>query len=113
MKDFAKDMKELVKTGAYYEPTSIKKLWRFVLRAIISYITLNTRFDRIWTHHFIILDHFRYGTKISIPFYLFFSVNKSIMDFKKRVYANPAFHEGFLLLIYENFKAQTHRRVVA
>ena len=47
MKDFAKDMKELVKTGAYYEPTSIKKLWRFVLRAIISYITLNTRFDRI------------------------------------------------------------------
>ena len=50
VKDFARDSKELkdlVKTGAYYEPTSIKKLWRFFLREIISCIMLNTRFDRI------------------------------------------------------------------
>lgn len=50
MKYFAKDtkeMKDLVKTRAYYEPVSIKKLWRFVLRKIISYIMLDTRFDRI------------------------------------------------------------------
>ena len=77
-------MKDLVKTGAYYKPASIKKLWRFVLRAIISYITLDTRFDRIRTHHFVILNHFRYGTKISILFYLFFSTNKSIIDFKEK-----------------------------
>ena len=35
------------------------------------------------------------------------------MDFKKKVYANPTFHGGFLLLLYEHFKAQTHGRVVA
>lgn len=55
MKDFAKDskeMKDFVKTGAYYEPTSINKLWTFVLREIISYIMLDTRFDKIWNHHF-------------------------------------------------------------
>lgn len=111
MKDFAKDakeMKELVKTGAYYELASIKKLWRFVLRAIISYITLDTRYERIHTHKFVILNHFKYGTKISITFYLFFSAG-----FKKKVYANPAFHKGLLLLIYEHFKAQTCGRAVA
>jgi hypothetical protein len=84
-----------------------------VLRAIISYIMLDTRNDRIHTHHFVILNHYRYGTKISTPFYLFFSANKNIMGFKKKVYANPAFHEGLLLLIYEHFKAQTHGRAIA
>ena len=80
---------------------------------IISYRTLDTRHDKIRTHHFVILNHFRDGIKIFIPFYLFFSTNKNIMGFKKKVYANPAFHEGLLLLIYEHFKAQTHRRALA
>ena len=35
------------------------------------------------------------------------------MDYKKKVYSNPAFHEGLLILIYEHFKAQTRGRVVA
>ena len=35
VRDFAKDakeLKELVKTGAYYELASIKKFWRFVFK---------------------------------------------------------------------------------
>lgn len=51
--------------------------------------------------------------KIFIPYYLFFSANKNIMGFKKKVYANLAFHEDFLLLMYEHFKTQTYGRVVA
>ena len=50
VKDFAndaKEMKELVNIGAYYESASIKKLWRFVLRETISYIMLDIRFDMI------------------------------------------------------------------
>ena len=35
------------------------------------------------------------------------------MDYRKKVYSNPIFHEGFLLLIYDHFKAQTHGRVVS
>lgn len=30
-----------------------------------------------------------------------------------KVYTNPAFHEGLLILIYDHFKAQTHGRVVS
>ena len=35
------------------------------------------------------------------------------MGFKKKAYANPAFHEGLLLLIYEHFKAQTRKMIFA
>lgn len=73
---------------------------------------LDTRYNIIRTHHFFILNHFRYGTKISIPYYLFFFVNMNIMGYKQKSYANPTFHEGLLLLIYECFKAQTHGNIV-
>ena len=50
--DFVKDEKEkdkLVKIDTYYDIESIKKLWRYVLRILIEYITLDPRFDRIRT----------------------------------------------------------------
>ena len=53
--DFVKDEKEkdkLVKIDTYYNIESIKKLWRYILRILIEYITLDSRFDRIRTHHF-------------------------------------------------------------
>lgn len=81
VKDFTKDAEErkkLVKVETYYETDSIKKLWRYVLRAIIEFITLDTRFDRVKTHHFVLLNHFRHGIKISFHFYLFTSLSKNI-----------------------------------
>ena len=65
--DFIKDEKEkdkLVKIDTYYDIESIKTLWRYVLRILIEYVTLNPRFDRIRTHHFLFLNHFRHGVKI-------------------------------------------------
>ena len=61
VKDFVerdKELKEHRKIETYYVPDSMKKRWRYVLRAIIEYITLDPRFDRARTHHFVILNHF-------------------------------------------------------
>ena len=110
IKDFVKNTEELNKLGkkeTFFVTETIKKLWRYVLYAVIEYITLDPRFDRVRTHHFVILNHFRHGVKISLPFYLFNSMNKAISSFKKKVSANPALHEGLLLLIHEHFHAQT------
>lgn len=110
MVEFTKDLEEkkaLVKKGTYYLSSSIKPLWRFVLRVIIKYISLDMRFDRLYTHHFMFLNHFRYGAKISIPFFLYFSINENINDYKEKHSSNPAFHEGLLLLIYNFFKARS------
>ena len=83
---------------------SIKKLWRYVLRILIEYITLDPRFDRIRMHHFVLLNHFRYGLKKFVPFRLYTSMSKGIEGFKRKPIANPTLHEGLLLLVYEFFE---------
>ena len=53
--EFVKDveeMKALAKKGTYDLPSSIKPLWRFLLRIIIMYISMDTKFDRLCTYHF-------------------------------------------------------------
>ena len=82
VKDFTKDAaekKKLVKVETYYKMDSIKKLWRYVLWVVIEFISLDTRFDRVRTHHFELLNHFCHGIKISFPFYLFSSLSKNIV----------------------------------
>lgn len=101
------EMNMLVKKESFFVMEMIKKLWRFVHYAIIEYVTLDPRSDRVRTHHFVILNHFFYKSKISFPFYLFTSMNKAISSFKKKDTTNLALHEGLLLLIHEHFKAQT------
>ncbi len=104
-----KELKALRKIDTYYVPDSMKKWWRYVLRAIIEYITLDPRFDRARTHHFIILNHFWHSANISFPYYLLTSMRKAVDSFKKKTITNSALHEGLLLLIHEHFKAQTIR----
>ena len=65
---------------------------------------LDIRFDHICTYHFVLLNHFRYGVKISIHFYLYSSMNDNIHDFQDKKMRNLALHEGMLLLLYEYFK---------
>lgn len=108
--DFIKDEKEknkLIKIDTYYDMESIKKLWRYVLKILIEYITLDPRFDRIRTHHFVLLNHFRHGIKISFPFYLYTSMSKNIEGFKKLPVKNLALHKGLLLMVYEFLKTQS------
>ena len=71
VKDFTKntkEKKELVKSETYYEMDSIKKLLRYVLRAIIEFISLDVRFDRVRTHHFVFLIIFIMGIRFSFLF---------------------------------------------
>lgn len=113
VKDFGKnteEKKKLVKSETYYEMDSIKKLWRYLLRAIIEYIYLDMIFDSVRTHHFVLLNHFHYGVKVSFPFYFYNSMHKNIYVQKKKPTFNPSLHEGLLLLIYEHFKAQSRSK---
>ena len=100
-----KELKVLWKIDTYIIPDSIKKRWRYVLKAIIEYFTLDPRFDRACTHHFVILNHFWHNVRISFPHYLLTSMRKVVESFKRKPIANPALHEGLLLLIHEHFKA--------
>lgn len=113
--DFVKDEVErnkLVKVDTYYIMKCIRKLWRYVLRIIIEYFTLDPKFDRIRSHHFVILNHFRHSVKISFPFFLFTSMSRSIEGFKNKPINNPALHEGLLLLVYEFLKSQTRGKTL-
>lgn len=78
----------------------------YVLHAIIEYITLDPRFDRVRTHHFFLFNHFYHERNISFPYYLLNSMSKAITSFKKKPIVNPTLHEGLLLLIQEYFKSQ-------
>ena len=100
-----KERKHLIKSEIFYELNSIKKLWRYVLKALIEYITLDSHFDRVRTYHFVLFNHFQHGVKISFTFYLFTSLCKALTSFKKKPSANPALHKGLLLLVHDHFKA--------
>ena len=116
IKDFTKDeakRKKLVKVETYYEMDSIKKLWRYIFHAIIEFISLDAIFDQVRTHHFVLLNHFWQGIKISFPFYLFSSLSKNIEGFTKKTSENIALHEGFLLLFCEFFKPQTRGKDIS
>ena len=94
--EFIKDDEErdkLMKIDTYYDIESIKKLWRYVLKILIEYITLDPRFDRIRTHHFVLLKNFTHGVKISFPFYLYTSMSKGIEGFKKKPITNSSLHK--------------------
>lgn len=115
VKEFAQHTdanKELVKTEMYFEMEPIKKLWRYVLKAIISYITLDTRFDRIRMHHIVLLNHFRFDIKVSLPYYLYVSINKNILGLKRKSNASPTVNEGLLLLLYEYFRALARNKKI-
>ena len=108
VRDFVKNEKQLKvlrKIDTYYVLDSMKKWWRYVLRVVIEYITLDPRFDRACTHHFVILNHFWHNVRISFPYYLLTSMRKAVESFKKKPITNLALHEGLLLLIHEHFKA--------
>ncbi len=108
VKEFVKnsvEMNKLEKKESFYVTETIKKIWRYVLYALIDYVTLDPRFDQVRTHHFVILNHFHHKKRISIPFYLLTSLNKEISSSKKKATVNLALHEGLLLLIHEHFKA--------
>lgn len=75
------ERRKLVKAdNPYYSPKRICRSWRFVLFATISYITLDERFTRAYGHHFMVLNHFCHGDKVSFSYYLACSMDHTICE---------------------------------
>lgn len=60
-------------------------------------------FTRAHTYHFVLLNHFRHEKRVSLPYYLFRSLSRSLNKHNKNP-SNPVLHYGLILLIYEHYK---------
>lgn len=89
--------------GGYYNASNIKKIWGCVLNAIMEYITVEGHFTRVHTYHFVLLNHFRHKKRISLPYYLFRSLSRSLNKHSKNP-STPVLHCGLIFLIYEHCK---------
>ena len=69
--EMTKERDGLVKIGnSYFNPYSISRPWRFVIFFVTEYLTLDGCFTKIFGHHFMLVNHFRYRVRISFLFYL-------------------------------------------
>lgn len=89
---------------SYYIPQQVKPFWQNFLRVLMEYLTVDSRFTKIYNYHFAIFNHFHHGAKISLPFYLASSLNESLVDHAKNPNSYPIAHQGLILLIYEHLK---------
>jgi hypothetical protein len=71
----------------------------------MEYITLDGHFTRLFGHHFVLLNHCGHHTRVSIPHYFLCFLSTSIDDHRENLDKCLVLHEGFLVLIEENFKS--------
>lgn len=94
------EKKTMVKVdNSYHSPKRICRTWRFVLFATITYTTLDGRFTGAYGHHFVFLNHFHHGEKVSLPYYLACSMDHTIKEIQKDPKGDHA-HEGLMALVY-------------
>lgn len=93
------------KMVSYYDISVIKEFWAKLLKVIMKYFTLDGWFTRVYGHHFVLLNHFLHGVKVSLPFYLIISLRANFRDHKKNPVKFPILHEGILVLIDSYFHA--------
>ena len=61
----------------------------------------------MYLYHFVFLNHFRHNVKIYIYIYLYSSLKNSINGVRDHIISNPPLHDGLMLLIYEDIKANS------
>lgn len=71
----------------------------------MEYFTSDGSFTRVYGHHFVLLNHFCHGIKVSLPFYLMSSLRANFRDHKKNPIKFPILHEELLVLIDSHFCA--------
>lgn len=71
----------------------------------MEYLTLDCHSTRVYGHHFVIMNHFRHGVKMSFLFYLMSILRANFNDHKKNPSKFPILHEGLLVLIDSHFHA--------
>lgn len=72
--------------------------------ATITYITLDGRLRRAYGYHFVLLNHFRHGEKVSLPYYLVCSMDHTIKEMQKDPQGDHALHQGLMVLFYKLLK---------
>lgn len=92
--------------NSYHSPKRICRPWRFVLFASIEYITLDGRFTRAYGHHFVLLNHFHHGERVSLPYYLACSMDHTIKEIQKDPKGDHALHQGLMVLVYKMLKGK-------
>lgn len=60
-------------------------------------------FTRVHTYNFVLLNIFRHEKRISLHYYLFRSLSRSLNKHSKNP-TSPMIHSGLILLIYEHCK---------
>lgn len=101
-----KEKKCLVKLSkTYYPPRAFVKPWREVLFVIMCYITLDGRFTKVYSYHFVLLNHYRHDEKVNFPYFLLRSMNATIKAYKENPMGDTAMHQGLMVLIYDHLKS--------
>lgn len=81
-----------------YNRKELMTPWANMTEFIMRYITLDGRYANIFFYHFTILNHFRHGKVILIPFYLVSSL-EIILEKHVENPNNPVLHEGLIVPI--------------
>lgn len=68
----------------------------------MEFITLDGRYPRVYSYHFVILNHFQCKEKISISYYLLCALNARIMDAISNPKTNRSMHEGLMVIMYNH-----------
>lgn len=73
------------KENVFYQlPYQVNFFRQKMLRVLMEYLTVDRRFSKVYNYHFVILNYFRHGSKILLPFYLASSLNDSLVDHAKK-----------------------------
>lgn len=70
----------------------------------MEYITVDGHFTIVYGYHFSLLNHFCNKVMISLPYYLRYSLKKSLEDNKKNPNRFSILHTGLIRLIVEYFQ---------
>lgn len=87
----------------YYDIVLIKSFWQKLLKVIMSYLTLDGFYTRVYGNQFVNINHFCHGMNISFPFYLMSYLRIIFSDHHKNPSKFPILHEGLLVLIDAHF----------
>lgn len=84
-----------------YNRKDLMAPWVDMAEFIMRYITLDGRYASLFSYHFTILNHFRHGKLIFVPYYLASSPENSLEKHLEKP-SNPILHEGLIILIMEH-----------
>lgn len=63
-----------------------------MLKVIMEFVMVDERFTKVYSYHFVFLNHFRYGNKVFVPYYLVSSLNDCLVDHIKSPKLSPFAH---------------------